>query len=522
MKRINLKKINFDDLSKKIKEFLINHKIATISTLTIVLLACVTILISYAYYQVVKPQEILSSKVGEIPDFDIRILVEDRNSDGSAIKGKYIEYPYVPKAGYEYNSELSYCTNGSKLNYFEDTHSITVDTTGTELCFAYFDSIANLDIVLNVEIQDIDDFGQGLETYTKIESADMPAVGYTMASGECTNGATVSYNLDENRFIVLTDGKTVCNVRMDAIAADVVLKLKVQESKGSQNYIEVKELPTNQYYTLQRSECTTGAGTITFENQEIVVKATEKSACYAYFDITDGPIAESASIANISNGKTSLNLASSATGTDINKWYYSLDDGDTFTELKEGTINEEVKDNVLVYGTDKDGQKSGLVELNPNNTYYYQGLYEASDEVAEKEIEASGYYYLQGWGASEDNSYNLGSYAEGYIYLNQGDKLYINVGSMPSNDTKIKVNRDDDRYAVLIAGGTSSSYVFNEDTKDFYPGTTRLDQKYYLAKSYAYNKYDLFKSPSSMDEAGHAGDGYVKITYIGETLEGEK
>lgn len=519
MKKINLKKINFDNIVDNCKRFIIKHKILTISSLTIVLLTCVSILISYAYYQVVETEKIVSSMVGEIPDIDVRILVEDRNDDGSAIKGKYIEYPYVPKAGYEYNSKLSYCTSGSKLNYFEDSHSVTVDTTGTDLCFAYFDSIANLDIVLNVEIEDINEIGEGQGTYKRIDSADMPAVGYTMASGTCTNDATVSYNLDENRFVILTDGKTVCDVKMDAVAADVVLFMKVQESKDSENYIEVKELPTNQYYTLQRSDCTgSGGATVTFENQEVAVKTTEKTVCYAYFDITDGPIAESASIANISNDKTTFNLAGSSLGTAINKWYYSLDDGDNYQELKDGVITEKVTDNVIIYGEDAKGQKSGLVELDPNNTYYYQGLYEANSEPIEKEIEANGYYYLQGWGASEAADYNLGSYAEGYIYLNKGDKLYINVGSMPSQDTIIKVNRNQDDYAVLIAGGTSSSYVFNEEN----PSNTKLDKKYYLINSYAYSKYDLFKSPTDIKEAGHAGNGYAKVTYLGENLEEEK
>ncbi len=515
MKRINLKKINFDNIRNKVNEFFLKHKLISMGIFTFALLACVTFLISYAYYKITDEEPIISTQIGEIPDIDIRILVEDRKDDGSAIKGKYIEYPYVPQAGYKYNAEESYCTNGSELKFSEADHNLTVDTEGIETCFAYFDSIANLDIVLNVEIEETDESGKGLQKYKRIDSTEMPAIGYTLASSKCTNNATVSYNLDENRFVILTDSKTVCDVRMDAIPADVILKLKVQEEMNSANYLEVEELSANQYYVLNNQTTCTNGATATIENQEVVVKTTKPTVCTVFLDLSAGPIPESAMITN-ANGNTLLNVTASKVGTPVNNWYYSVDNGLNYQPLNDGVVANYINNPLMVYGEDATGNKTSLIEVDKDNNYYYGGYFTAQDEVYEKTIEKEGYYYLQAWGASEDNNYNLGSYAEGYVYLKVNDKLYISVGKMPSGDTTIKLNNNADGYQLLSVGGANSNYIFAEGVALPDSG---LNQNYYLNKGLTFNKYEIFEAINGTEETGHNGDGYVKVSYIGTTLE---
>lgn len=514
MKKVNIKKINFKELSNKFQKFLLNHKLAAISTMLIVLLACITIFISYAYYKVVKTEEIITSQVGEIPDIDVRILVEDRNDDGSAIKGKYIEYPYVPDAGYEYDAKQSYCTNGSELKYDAASRSMLVNTEGPERCFAYFNSIANLDIILNVELQDVDENGEPKEgSYTKVNSTDIPLFGYTLGENSCTNGATLSYNVDEHRFIILSSGKTVCNVKMDATEADVNLKLHIQKSVGANNeddYEEVKELPTNQYYVINPDlTACTGSAQASLENQEVVIKTTTKTFCRVYLDISNGPIAEAAKI-----DSNNLNVTASILGTPVKQWFYSIDGGENYEKLNDNLISDKA-DDVLVYGEDEAGNQTKLINVNKDNDYYYDGLFSPQKDVYEVNIVKNGYYYLQVWGASDDNN-NLGGYSEGYIYLEENDKLYVNVGSMPNEDSKIKVNKDVDDNLIIMAGGNSDGYVFDENVK-----STVIDKKYYLAGAYAFNEYDSFTSPYNTNEIGHKGNGFVKVTYVGEKIPNE-
>ena len=119
MIKINLKKINFDDILGKIKSFLIKHKLIVTSLSIVALLACVSFLISYAYFKVTEKDIIIGGTIGDIPDIDIRVMVEDRDNEGEAL-GTYSEYPYVPQAGYEFNRDLSYCAHGSELIYGDD------------------------------------------------------------------------------------------------------------------------------------------------------------------------------------------------------------------------------------------------------------------------------------------------------------------------------------------------------------------------------------------------------------------
>ena len=88
---INMKKINFAEinLGKKIKDFIITHKVIVIGVATVFLLACVSFFVSFAYYQVTDKTPIIVSRVGEIPDIDVRIFVQNRGESGNALENNY-------------------------------------------------------------------------------------------------------------------------------------------------------------------------------------------------------------------------------------------------------------------------------------------------------------------------------------------------------------------------------------------------------------------------------------------------
>ena len=118
----NIKKL----FNKDITEQVTKYRIPLITAVIVILLACISIFVTYAFYKVEDVTPIVGGSTGDIADLDLRIMVEGRNSDGSAKVGEYILYPYIPQAGYEYNEAKSYCTNGSTINYNEDIYDVDI------------------------------------------------------------------------------------------------------------------------------------------------------------------------------------------------------------------------------------------------------------------------------------------------------------------------------------------------------------------------------------------------------------
>ena len=103
-------------LNKDVTAFLNKNKIPLICIVIVVLLACVGLIVTYAFYQVVDVKPIIGGATSEISDLDIRIMAEERDANGNGLN-TYGLYPYIPKAGYVYNETKSKCTNGSTIKY---------------------------------------------------------------------------------------------------------------------------------------------------------------------------------------------------------------------------------------------------------------------------------------------------------------------------------------------------------------------------------------------------------------------
>lgn len=71
------------------------------------------------------------------------------------------------------------------------------------------------------------------------------------------------------------------------------------------------------------------------------------------------------------------------------------------------------------------------------------------------------------------------------------------------------------RYA---GGGGGSGYVYTESTASSYPNGCLLNDSYYLTNASTHAGNTAFESTTGGTETGHAGNGYAKITYIGQTL----
>lgn len=522
--------------SKDITEQVTKYRIPLIGGVVVILLACISIFVTYAFYQVEAVTPIVGGSTGDIADIELRVMVEDRidgveNIDnenyGTAIEGEYVLYPYIPEAGYEYNEAKSYCTNGSVINYDPNTFEADITAYGHDVCYMYFDSTANLDITLRVHAENVDaTTGEGTGNYTILETTTMPSIGYELNQEKttCTSNATVSYIAADNLFSVEATGKAECDVYMDALNVDIALKIFLQSKSGSPTYYEADTIPSNYYYDLnsEKSSCT-GTSTLSLDNQRVVVAATSRTSCVAYLDVASGPIVQSMSLM-AENNMATLSLEDSNVGTNAAMYYYSADGGDTYVSSTDSTytFNDTTATTFKAYSVDSSGKESSILTTTTEDTYVYNGVFPYSSNVQGVTIEQSGYYLLEVWGA-QGGSYNneyaqggMGGYSKGYIYLNAGDTLFVHTGGAGSYGTSlnsltgggsngggnagyrggagggatdIRIGADTLLNRVIVAGGGGGAAVIDSTYKangGAGGGTYGIDGEVYSANHLAY------------------------------------
>lgn len=543
--------------SKDITEQVTKYRIPLIGGVVVILLACISIFVTYAFYQVEAVTPIVGGSTGDIADIELRVMVEDRNTDdinsenyGTAIDGEYVLYPYIPEAGYEYNEAKSYCTNGSVINYDPNTFEADITAYGHDVCYMYFDSTANLDITLRVHAENVDvATGEGTGDYTILQTTTMPSIGYELNQEKtfCTSNATVSYLAADNMFSVEATGKAECDVYMDALNVDIALKIFLQSKSGSPTYYEADTIPSNYYYDLnsEKSSCT-GTSTLSLDNQRVVVAATSRTSCVAYLDVASGPIVQSMSLMAENNIAT-LSLEDSNVGTNAAMYYYSADGGDTYVSSTDSTytFNDTTATTFKAYSVDSAGKESGILTTTTEDTYVYNGVFPYSSNVQGVTIEQSGYYLLEVWGA-QGGSYNseyaqggMGGYSKGYIYLNAGDTLFVHTGGAGSYGTSlnsltgggangggnagyrggagggatdIRIGADTLLNRVIVAGGGGGAAVIDSTYKangGAGGGTYGIDGEYYDATHLAY------VGTGGMQIAGGGGGSGISTEYNG-------
>lgn len=456
-------------LNKDVTAFLNKNKIPLISIVIVVLLSCVGLIITYAFYQVVDVKPIIGGATSEISDLDIRIMAEERDANGNGLN-KYGLYPYIPKAGYVYNETKSKCTNGSTIKYDSTNYSADITTLGHDVCYLYFDSTAQLDITLNVYAENVDSDGNGNGEYTKLETTALPTIGYEInaSKSKCQNGSTVTYSAADNLFSVESNQKDVCDVYMDAMDVDIALKIYVQAKKNSATYYEAKTIPSNLFYALSTKSACTGTSTMSIKNQKVVVSATGRTNCVAYLDVSSGPIPES--MQNTVNGQNvTITFENSNLGTTPTTYYYSSDNGATYVSSTSNTytftgLTPLTSFTFKAYSVDAAGNTSRILTTTAEIDYVLNKPFEYTNAAQPFDVIVTGYYKFEVWGAEggyrSSQSYSgKGGYSAGTIKLNAGDKLYVYTGGQGGATTCST------KTSSICAGGfNGGGYRYN------YPG----------------------------------------------------
>lgn len=517
-----LKKI----LQKDVTSFVKKNRIPLISILAVVLLACIGLIATYAFYQVKVVSPVIGGSTSKIADLDVRIMAEERDSNGNGLN-KYGLYPYIPKAGYVYNSELSYCTNGSVIDYHSSTYDVDINAYGHDVCYLYFDSTAQLDITLNVFAENINSDGVGTGEYTKLETTALPSIGYELNASKtsCENGSTVTYDAKENQFSVEASNKDVCTAYMDAMDVDIALKIYVQTKKNSNNYYETKTIPTNAFYEIGSKSACTGTSTMSMRNQKIVISATSRTSCVAYLDIGSGPILESMK-STVNGQSVKIDLTNSSIGTSAVTYYYSKDGGATYVSSSSPTYTfnnlEPLTDYIfMAYSVDASGKSSAIFTTTAQTDYKFDGLFPYKNAVQTKVIEVSGYYLMEVWGA-QGGSYNSsyiggkGGYAEGVVYLNAGDTIYVYTGGQPSG-YNTSATSNNTNAGGFNGGGAGRTYSYSNTTTYGLGGGGATDIR--LNSDTLYNRIIVAGGGSGATNGtnGYAGGGTTSQGYSGYT-----
>lgn len=456
-------------LNKDVTAFLNKNKIPLISIAIVVLLSCVGLIVTYAFYQVVDVKPIIGGATSEISDLDIRIMAEERDANGNGLN-KYGLYPYIPKAGYVYNETKSKCTNGSTIKYDSKNYSADITTLGHDVCYLYFDSTAQLDITLNVYAENVDSDGNGNGEYTKLETTALPTIGYEInaSKSKCQNGSTVTYSAADNLFSVESNQKDVCDVYMDAMDVDIALKIYVQAKKNSATYYEAKTIPSNLFYALSTKSACTGTSTMSIKNQKVVIAATGRTSCVAYLDVSSGPIPES--MQNTVNGQNvTITFENSNLGTTPTTYYYSSDNGATYVSSTSNTytftgLTPLTSFTFKAYSVDAAGNTSRILTTTAEIDYVLNKPFEYTNAAQPFDVIVTGYYKFEVWGAEggyrSSQSYSgKGGYSAGTIKLNAGDKLYVYTGGQGGATTCST------KTSSICAGGfNGGGYRYN------YPG----------------------------------------------------
>jgi len=512
-------------LNKDITSFLVKYKLPLAVMLVAVLLTCVGFIFTYAFYEAVDTTPIIGATTGKIGDLEVRVMAEERDTNGNGL-GKYALYPYIPRAGYRYNAEKSKCSNGSTFTYDEENYEVNITASGKDVCYIYFDSTAGLDLTLNVYAENVNSDGIGTGEYTKLETTALPTIGYELARSSCQNGSTVTYSAAENLFTVEADGKDVCDVYMDAMDVDIAVKIFLQAKKGSNEYYESNNIPSNNFYVLntdpEKSACT-GTSTLSVVNQRVVVSATSRTNCVAYLDIGTGPIIESME-ATVFETNVTINLTNSNVGLTPNKYYYSSDNGKTYVEATTASRTFEnlaplTNYTFKAYSKDANGNTSAVVTVKATTgeNYVFNGLYPYSSSVQTWTVEREGYYKLETWGAqggTHTSTYQggKGGYSTGIVHLNAGDKLYIHTGGQPTAFNS-SVTSNNTNAGGANGGGTGRTFSYSGTTTYGMGGGGGTDIRINSDNLYARVIVAGGGSGATNASAGKAGGGTTSQAY---------
>lgn len=282
----------YDYLKEKfilIKEYIKNNKYKSmaIGSGVIAIIVLLLILPSFAIYQNNFEFSFLSNVVGDmyINDTDYTLLVyTEKVGDTGEGSGTYNLVESIPTFGYTYSGYK--CKNGSTLIYDDDTKTTSITLNQKEVCFIYFDLTIEADITLKVMLEEYYD------SKTYVISNNIPYYGYKYSHYECDNNSVLTYDSKLHKANIASTGKDYCKIYFKKENVDIEVKLLVEETYQTGNYIEKLTIPVNNTYLINETQsyCTNNNNErietkIDYVDGYVEITTTEKAYCNVYLDL---------------------------------------------------------------------------------------------------------------------------------------------------------------------------------------------------------------------------------------------
>ena len=343
---------------------------------TFLIITILTIIFICSIIIVKKNKEVYhQSKNYEINDGNLSIMLEETPKKGDYMISNLNMWP---DDNYVYNSNLSYCENGSKLNWNDETRMLTFSSSFTDKCYLYFD----IYIKPTVNSLNITSTDTSININPSITEGDYPV-------------SKIIYKLDNEEEIESIDNNHTFNNVSSITKHTIDVYAKDTNGKTSKTYTYT--LPTiislsskSELTTIQMNLKTeTGTEDITTyyyskDNGATYIETNTDS--YTFTNLAEGTIYNLRAYIKDKNGIKSMHvikaettkkrpttpkmkfdnnynivLSDSTSNNGTITYYYSIDNK-TFT--KGNTINLSNSATIYAYAMDSSGYKSDTVSKN--------------------------------------------------------------------------------------------------------------------------------------------------------------
>ncbi|MGN1379053.1 MAG: hypothetical protein ACI4XR_01475 [Bacilli bacterium] len=371
------------------------------------------------------------------------------------------------------------------------TYSFYVNKS-TNLLIAGVAQINPNDIKINIYREDKDSSGNGLGTYSlSYYIPSETAYTYMEANTTCDDGITIT-GYTNKTFSVSATKRGTCNVYFDAIdgvAEDYIINLFVQEEVGGTTYKQMGQLPINEtgyYYTVNTDKTSCNpSGTVSIENNKILVYASQNTTCNVYADKHKGEILYKTIQTKYTEGNTFVKLYDGdGSDTYANPVYYyngAVEDNNVLFagfcwKMVRTTDTGGVK---LIYNgvptngsCNNTGEASqiGTSEFNSSTEspayvgYMYNTVYTFSSKSSSalSNIVFGNSFTYSGGTYTLTDTMTVATWSSGYNTINNNHYTCFTTGTTCSSIYYVYYTDSETAYYITLTGGKSVGDALNE------------------------------------------------------------
>ena len=153
-----------------------------------------------------------------------------------------------------------------------------------------FALVSDADITLKVYVEDKDNMGVGLGTYSRVYYIPTVDYEYYEENTYCTDGITIN-SFENGQFDISASKRGFCKVYFNVLNGNAPsgnFSLFVEQTKDASDYVEMGSLPNNDYlYTVNSSKttCSDASATVEVVKRRIEITSKNDVTCDVYVDI---------------------------------------------------------------------------------------------------------------------------------------------------------------------------------------------------------------------------------------------